>query len=291
MKPSARARRERRVRLVLFVAAVLGTLIGISTFVLHLTSDPLADVRAYYDAGARLNAGLPLYVQAASTNEAEFYRYPPLLAVVFRPLALLPYAAAAAIWETVVVLSLVGIVVRVRPGRDGWLVFGMLAMAILWSVAIGQAQVPVTFLMALGSPWAIALATNLKILPAIVAIWWIGRRDWRSLGKFAAWMAGLGLLQLVLEPAGMLAFPAVFNLGQVGEVRNWSPYVISPWLWAGLVIVGTVIALRLAPSRWGWAAAVVLSVLATPRLLLYQLMTFLAALRAPDGEPEPETRA
>ncbi len=39
--------------------------------------------------------------------------------------------------------------------------------------------------------------------------------------------------------------------------------------------------LRLAPTRWGWAAAVTFSVLATPRLLSYMLMTFLAVVREP----------
>ena len=80
------------------MAALIGLAIGANTLVLHLTTDPLADVRAYYDAGARLNAGLPLYEQPAGTNDAEFYRYPPLLAILFRPLALLPYEAAAAVW-------------------------------------------------------------------------------------------------------------------------------------------------------------------------------------------------
>ena len=49
-----------RVQIVLIVASVLGAIIGLDTLVLHLTTDPLADVHAYYDAGARLNAGLPL---------------------------------------------------------------------------------------------------------------------------------------------------------------------------------------------------------------------------------------
>ena len=78
------------VRRVLVVAALVGLVLGIQTVILHLTTDPLADVHAYYDAGARLNAGLPLYEQPATTNENEFYRYPPLLAILFRPLALLP---------------------------------------------------------------------------------------------------------------------------------------------------------------------------------------------------------
>ena len=76
---------SRRVRWVFIAASVLGLVIGIDTLILHLRLDPLADVRAYYDAGARLNAGQPLYIQPATTDDAGFYRYPPLLAIAFRP--------------------------------------------------------------------------------------------------------------------------------------------------------------------------------------------------------------
>ena len=277
-----RARRRRRnIDLVLFAGAILGVLIGFNTLLLHLGSDPLADIRAYYDAATRLNAGLPLYEQDATTNQAEFYRYPPLLAIAFRPLALLPYEVAALIWEAIVVASFAVLVWWLHPGKRGWFMIGMLAMPILWSLSIGQAQVPMTLLMAIGAPWSLALATHLKVLPVLAAIWWVGRRDWRALAQFVAWVVGLGLVQLILEPAGTLAFPGVFGLSQVGEVLNFSPYVISPLLWAGLVVAGGVVAWRLAPTRWGWAAAVALAVLATPRLILYQLMTLLAGLREP----------
>lgn len=282
-----RTRRERQVRLAWFVAAAVGALAGISTLWLHLTTDPLADVRAYYDAGTRLNEGLPLYPPDADPNAAEFYRYPPLLAIAFRPLALLPYPAAAAIWEALVIASLVGTLwwIGLRR-REVWLAVGVLGLPIAWSVAVGQAQVPLTFLTALGSPWAIALAANLKLFPALVALWWIGRREWRALGLFAAWVAGLVLVQLVLEPQAMVDFLGTLTLQQVGEVRNLSPYALSPVLWAVLVGAGVLLTLRLAPGRWGWAAAVALSVLATPRLLSYMLMTFLAAMRVPKAPPD-----
>jgi hypothetical protein len=273
-------RRERPLRLAWFAAAVVGGLAGIAILFMHLANDPLADVRAYYDAGTRLNAGLPLYPAGADTNSAEFYRYPPLLAIAFRPLALLPYPAAAAIWEAFVIASLVGTLwgIGLRR-RETWLAVGVLGLPIAWSVAIGQAQVPLTFLAALGSPWAIALAANLKLLPALLAAWWLGRRDWRSLGLFAAWIAGLALLQLVLAPQATVDFLGTLTLGQVGQVNNLSPYALSPVLWAVLLGAGVLVALRLAPTRWGWAAAVTLSVLATPRLLSYMLMTLLAVLR------------
>lgn len=278
-------------RLGIFALAVLGGLAGLFTLWYHLTTDPLADVRAYYDAGARLNAGLPLYPADADPNSAEFYRYPPLLAIVFRPLALLPFPAAAAIWEAVIIASLAGTLwwVGLRR-RQTWLAVGILGLPVAWCVAIGQAQVPLTFLTALGAPWSIALATNLKLLPALVALWWIGRRDWRALRVFAAWMAGLALVQLVLAPQATLDFLATLTLEQVGDVRNISPYAASPFLWAVLAGASVVLALRLAPTRWGWAAAVALSVLATPRLLVYMLMTLLAALCDP-SRPAPDMPA
>ena len=275
------------VRRVLAGAAVLGLALGIQTLVLHLSTDPLADVHAYYDAGARLNAGLPLYDQPATTNDNEFYRYPPLLAIVFRPLALLPFETAAAIWEAFLVVCLALTIVRLGLNRRTWVVLGMLALPILWSLAIGQAQVVVTLLMALGTPMTVALAAHLKIFPVLAAIWWLGRRDFRSFAWFVAWLAGLGVVQLVLEPAGTLAFPASLGLEQVGNVENRSLYAYSPIAWAVAVVAGTVVAWRLAPTRYGWVAAVALSVLATPRLLIYQLSTLVAALREPRSSSPP----
>jgi hypothetical protein len=280
------ALRAPNVRRVLVAAAVLGALLGVETLILHLATDPLADVHAYYDAGARLNAGQPLYVQPAGTDDAAFYRYPPLLAIAFRPLALLPFPVAALAWEALLVGLFAGTIVRLGAHRRTWLVLGMLALPTAWSLAIGQAQVPVTLLMAIGTPWALALATNIKILPVLAAIWWVGRRDVRSLAWFAGWLAGLGLIQLVLEPGGTLAFPGFLRLDQVGDVNNRSIYAVSPFLWAALVGVGIAVAWRLAPSRFGWPAAVALSVLATPRLLIYQLSTLVAGLRPPDNPRE-----
>src|SRR6266852_4907319 len=125
--------------------------------------DPLTDVHAYYDAGARLNAGQPLYEQAVGTDVASFYRYPPLLAIAFRPLALLPFPVASLAWEALL-LVLFGLTIRrLGANRRTWIVLGMLALPTAWSLAIGQAQVAVTLLTALGAPWALALATHLKI--------------------------------------------------------------------------------------------------------------------------------
>ena len=280
---SAKARRARHAPLVLFALAVIGALAGIFLFWLHVTTDPLNDVHAYYWAGARLNAGLPLYPPDQSVATPLGYPYPPLLAILFRPLATLPFEAAAAIWEIVVVASLaVTVWWSGFRRRTTWLALGILALPIGWCVAIGQVQVLLTLFTAIGAPWSIALAVNVKLFPALIALWWIGRRDWRSLGAFVATLAGLGLFQLILAPQASLDYLTAISLHQVGEVLNLSPYVISPLLWGALVVIGVGIVLWLAPSRWGWGAAVIFSVVATPRLLVYMFMTFLAALTAPD---------
>jgi hypothetical protein len=276
-RPAARV-----LRVLLIAAAGVGLLAGIAITAAHLRTDPLADVRAYYDAGARLNAGQPLYPTGADTNTAGFYRYPPLLAIVFRPLALLPYEVVALLWGAAMVVAFALTVRRIGIRENTLIAMGILALPIGWSLAIGQAQVLVTLLMTLGNPVMIALAANLKLFPALLGLWWLGRRDLRNVALLAGWGLGLLGLQFILEPQATIDFFRVTTLEQVGEVNNLSPYALSPLLWLVLVAVGALVTLRLARTRWGWAAAVALSVLATPRLLSYMLMSLLAGLRSPD---------
>jgi hypothetical protein len=64
-----------------------------------------------------------------------------------------------------------------------------------------------------------------------------------------------------------------------------SPYAISPALWALSVAALAVAALVFARAKVGWFLAVSLTVYANPRLLMYQFMSLLAAVR-----PGPEKR-
>lgn len=276
---------RRAANLGLFSLAVLGGLAGLGMLWFHLMTDPLADVRAYYEAAARLNAGEPLYPPGADPNLAEYYRYPPLLAVALRPFALLPYGWFAALWEVAIVAALVLAVRRIGLGRRTWLVLGLLGLPIGWAVAIGQAQVLVTLLLVVGTPFSIALAVHLKIFPILAALYWIGRGEVGYVAGFFGWLVGLSVAQAFLEPAGWSGFWDVATFAQVGDVQNFSPFVLSPPLWLVLLTAGVVATLALARTRYGWTAAVALSTLATPRLLLYMLASLLAALR----EPEPDS--
>ena len=281
-------------RLIAFTVAVLGVLVLIGllpNFAGLLSHDALSDVRAYYDAGARLNAGLPLYDTTIDVNASEFYRYPPLLAILFRPVAaLMSYEVAAILWGIGMVVAFAATVWWLGVRRFGtWAAVAALSFPIAWCLALGQAQVLVTLLLTVASPATVAFAGQLKLLPALVALYWLGRREWRPLGIFLAWTAGLVLFQVIVEPGGFRAFLEVTNLSQVGDINNLSPYEASPALWAVLAVVGLVATIALARTRWGWAAAVAYSVLVTPRLLAYLLMGLLACLSDPKRKPAADS--
>lgn len=271
---------QRALGLVVALSAVVGLLLGVETVVFHLSFDPLADVRIYYDAGARLNAGQPLYGVGSETG-VGWYVYPPLLAILFRPLALLPFPLAAGIWEAVIVAALALAIRRAGFDRRTALVLAWLALPIGWTLVIGQAEPVVTALLAVGTPAAVALAGHVKLVPWLVALYWVGRRDRVALAKFAAWVVLLAVVQLVLAPDATLAMARGEWLAPAFNTRNLSLWTLSPVAWAAFAVVAAVVVLRLARGRWGWPAAVVLVVLINPRLLVYQLTSLIAALSGP----------
>jgi hypothetical protein len=277
---AAALRRAGPMRWLWVAIAVIWALGGIRMFVFHLSYDPFADIHIYYEAAARLNAGEPLYPPGARI-------YPPLFSILFRPLALLPFEVAAAIWEAILLgaLGLTLWLIGIRKPSTWWAVL-VLSIGIAWTLAIGQVEGIVTLLLAIGSPFTVALAGNIKIFPLAVGIYWLARRDWQSLGRLAVWTTSLVLLQLVLDPANTLAFPGTLAPSQVasevGSEGNLSPFVLSPILWAIVVVIEVAIAIRFARTRWGWAAAVGLAVLAPPRVFSYNLMTLLAGLGGPE---------
>src|SRR5664280_2006885 len=238
MHPGRRegVRHRRSVGALIVAVAALGAILGIRMLTFHLATDPLTDFRVYYDAAARLNAGLPLYPPGARI-------YPPLFEIVLRPLALLPFDLAAGIWVGITLaafgLTLWRLGIR-RPAT--WIAVGSLSAAIAWVLAIGQAEVIITLLLTLGSPLAVALAGNIKLFPLLAGIYWLARRDWREFWRFVGWTGGLALLQLVLDPSDTLAFPGTLSVvsTQVAEAGNHdlSPFGYSPILWAALVALG-----------------------------------------------------
>ncbi|MCI0346025.1 MAG: hypothetical protein L0221_11380 [Chloroflexi bacterium] len=288
--PGAPSRWRYAANLLGFTLAIVGAILGLVTLWYHLSTDPLADIRAYYDAAARLNAGQPLYPPGADPNLNTFYRYPPLLAIVLRPFALLPYGLFVWLWEAAIIGAFAWTLQRIGLGLRTYIVLGWLGVPLAWALAIGQAHVFVTLLFVIGSPMAFALAAHLKVFPALIALYWIGRGEVGYVVGFLGWLVGLSFAQAFLEPEGWRRFWEVATLDQVGDVMNISPFDVSPTLWLVLLGAGIVAALVFARTKYGWWIAVTVATLAPPRLLLYGLSSLLAALREPEADT-PELAA
>jgi len=287
---------RRLIRLAWRATALLGLGMGIQSLILHLGFDPFIDARRFYEAGARLNDGLPLYGWIAggpsmsSTPTASLdslaYLNPPLLAILFRPLALLPFTAAVLVWEALLLGASAYALWRAGMRENTLILAGCLMPAFAWALAVGQSEPIILALLSWGSPLGVALAGQLKLMPLLAAAFWLVRRDVPSLVRCAFWSAALTVVQVVLAPADTLAY---LQLGWLRGAMDWntiSPYRVHPLLWVALVVALVVAVVRTRDGRWGWASAVALSVLAHPRLLLYQLLTLLAAFGGPRDQSD-----
>lgn len=99
-----------RARLLL-VLMLISTFIVFLIELLYAFSTPRAsDLNIYLVAAGRLNNGLPLYdLEGLRANQfSEWYKYPPLMAGLLRPLALLDVDTARNAWRVFLTLCLLG---------------------------------------------------------------------------------------------------------------------------------------------------------------------------------------
>ena len=241
----ARARRSARRRATSSTSrstrcAIIGTFAGIGVAWMHIVNDPLDDAVAYYDAASRLNAGQPLYPAGIDPNTNRIYLYPPLLAIALRPLAILPFEWFALAWELIVVASFVALVRYLGVRRKNvWLAIGILGVPVGWALTVAQAHVPFTYLLAIGQPWSVAIASE----PQAHA-----DPDLHLVAR-AAGLPVVRRVPRVDDPArpgparcsrrtASFAFFGNVGFEQIGQVRNISPFAQSPLVWIVLVLAG-----------------------------------------------------
>lgn len=185
------------------------------------------DFRAFYLAGKAVLLGLDPYLNHVGTRP-EFYapinaenyaysafRYPPLAALLFAPLALLPYEVSKVLFSLLMWLLLAGIAYQM-VWRSGWrlrgeaLLFAGVSFPVLAMVERGQID-PLMVALVLASYWLareprrqgpaallLALAGVLKIFPFVVLLEWIVRRRWRLVAYTLVWGLVLFLLPMLL---------------------------------------------------------------------------------------------
>ncbi len=232
------------------------------------------------------------------------FTYPPLAAVLFVPLALLPVTLAKIVFGMVSVAALVVtlrlVLARVRPGlSDGasWTVTAVAVAVALQlepvreTVSFGQINLVLMALVALDvlavkPKWPrgvlIGLAAAIKLTPAGFLLLFLLARDWRTSARIVASAAGFSAAAYVLMPEASTRYwlhtlPDTGRIGSAYYAANQSlkavlarfappdPLETALWLGAAVItLVVAVVAIRFALAR----GALVLALLANAAAVL-----------------------
>ena len=150
------------------------------------------DARAYWSA----NLSHP-YVSSLSgaAGAPGAYLYSPAFRQAIEPLALLPWPAFHAIWEAV----LIGLVLVMSGPFSILILFNPI---MLIELQAGNIHVLLAAAIVLGfrypATWAFVLLT--KVTPGVGILWFLVRREWRSLGLVIAATALVVAVSVILAP-------------------------------------------------------------------------------------------
>src|SRR5690349_21217046 len=182
------------------------------------------DFDAYFAAADRLVHGQPLYPPGLaeaynSGNYAGLYLYPPPLAVLLTPFALLAHDAAANVWLWLRIAALAG-AIAILPvsalARGATLAVTALSFPVWYDLNLGNIS---TLLVALSAviwrfrdrpigAFALAVSGAIRYPFGVVLLAWALARRWRPV----AWTILFGLVLLLASLFG-------------GGVQNWADYV------------------------------------------------------------------
>jgi hypothetical protein len=254
---------------------------------------PFTDAITYLGAGERLNAGHELYaltpgdrVVALEPQLSQSPLFsPPPIAVLWRPLAALPFGFA--VWVVGAWLAVLGTMFYV--GRNGGALG--LALAFLLARAAGEdlavANLECFFPLLILAAWklrgragagiAAAAMTAVKLTPGTLIGWLVGIRAWPALG--AAALTGAMAIAISIVGAGWQAIPEYLRVasGIAPSESSLSATTGIPWLSPTVLVAGTIAAAAFGRyPRLSFAIAVIASVIGTPAFYTARLVPLLA---------------
>jgi Glycosyltransferase family 87 len=295
---------DRLITGFLLVVAVLPALLMTRGYLDAMSSpgdpvEPFSDAITYLAAGERLNAGHDLYrlvpgdrpvLILPQTFNAPLVSPPPI-AVLWRPLAAVPFGFA--LWIAAAWVALLGAIVTLvlRCGLPAVVMSVVLfdGIAQQLSVANVAAFFPALLILAWDRrsrpPSAIGLGAMaaIKIAPGTMFGWLVGRRSWRSFAWALA--TALAIVGVAVLGAGVSAWRDYLD---VAAQTRPSPGSLSgltglSWLSFAILVAGTLAAAAVRRDAWSFAIALGASVLGTPALYHAGFVPLLALL-APMAE-------
>lgn len=246
----------------------------------------LTDLKAYLAAADLLaSGGNPFEVQLWERGLPYHYHYSPWFAALLVPALALPAGVVSVGWSLLLgAAAAVSLVPLVQ--RHGWRAIPLvLLMAFLYLNLVAEGNVQALLLAGLvwtlerrSGPVMIGVAASLKLVPILLALVYVGRGEWRRAFVAAAVTAVLLAPTLLFEIA-----PTALETGGTGLFST------APVLWGIGVVAAVAITLLLARRRHAWLAASVATVLALPRLLIFDVTNLVTAF--PHRAPADRDRA
>lgn len=254
------------------------------------------DFAIFRQAGAAVMHGRSPYVKpvAALLSQNDHFVYPAPYAYPFIPFTFIGERLGAIIF---LVLSVAAIAVSLRllEVRD-WRLYGLSILGVPTFSALGFGTIGPLLLLAAAaswrlrrSPWSgvlLALAAAAKLFMWPLLIWLLVTRRIRASVAAAGTLTGLLILWAVTNWAGLVGYPSTLRALERGHPSSYSPR--SLWLVIGLpgaqfvpvaiALIGVVLIARARDERAGFAAAVAVSLLATPLLWLHYLVLLIIPL-------------
>jgi hypothetical protein len=256
------AMRMPRLARTVALAVILG--IGIVNLYWAVTQWTLSDAGAYWNAAMRLQEGGELYPVLADVDASEVYRYAPWFAWLAVPFTFLPIQVAGAIWS-VILLTASGWALLPLVNARAWLLVAFFGPILIGISAVGNVQALIIAWLLHGverrsGPLWIALAASLKVTPILLVAVYAGRRQ---IGRA---IVTLALSALLWAPALLYDLSGyTTSAGQAASLVQWPiVYVIA----TGALVLITIV---FAAGRFGWLTASVATVVALPRLFVYDV--------------------
>ena len=200
-----------------FHRAAEGLVTGERAEALRDARRPSGNFEIFRTASRHLLAGQDLYA-AYPAEHVDYFKYSPTFALLFAPLAWLPWPLALFLWSTLGALLLFVAAERVLPPRAALLAQSCLLLEVLRAMQNAQSNALVAALVILGwtafelrqirrAVLAVALGTSVKVFPLAALSFAIPHRLALRTGAWAA-ATGASLLLLpllVTSPATLLA--------------------------------------------------------------------------------------
>jgi hypothetical protein len=267
-----------RVFVTVLVASLL--LLAIRTTV---SGWSLSDLHLYLAAAEELAAGRSPYGVVVWDDGAPFfYHYAPWFAAAFVPLTALPIELVRVGWSSILLLATTAALLPVFRAYGSRSLPFLFLMLFVMAGLISEGNIQPLLLAGLvwtlerrAGPAMVGVAASLKLVPILLALVYVGRRQWWRA------VAACAVTGILLAPALLFEIPP-----HAAETGGTGLFTSVPMLWAATGGAAVIAALALARTRWAWLAAATATILALPRLLAFDISNLVAAFPARSREME-----